>query len=289
MGADVKPDLETSLLRGQVALHVEHFRPRDKPRLAAVMVHGFSAHCGLYRHVAAHLAAQGVAVTGFDCRGHGRSGGRRGHVGAFAEYLDDLAAVVAWTRALAPALPWALLGHSLGGAIVLAYTLDEGRDEKPCALVLAAPWLKLRMPVPAPKRVAANIAARVLPTLSMPNGLRAEDISRNPQVHAGFHRDPLIHHTASAGWFMATLRAQAHLRTHADQLCVPCLMLLAGDDRVVANEASLAFARSAGSTMVDVRSYEGLYHELLLEPEAESVIADIAAWLAGRSPNTETA
>jgi alpha-beta hydrolase superfamily lysophospholipase len=289
MCADAKPDLETSLPRGQVALHVEHFRPRGRQQLAVVMVHGFSAHCGLYRHVAARLAVQGIAVTGFDCRGHGRSGGRRGHVGDFADYLDDLAAVAAWTRARAPALPWALLGHSLGGTIALAYTLDDRRAEKPCALVLAAPWLKLRMPVSAPKRVAAKVTARVLPTLSMPNGLRAEEISRNPEVHVGFYQDPLIHHTASAGWFMATLRAQAHLRTHPEKLRVPCLMLLAGDDRIVANEASLAFARSACSTIIDVRSYEHLYHELLLEPEAESVIADIAAWLAQLSPNAETA
>lgn len=288
MCAEAKPDLETSLLRDQVALHVEHFRPQGSRQLAVVMVHGFSAHCGLYRHVAARLAAQGIAVTGFDCRGHGRSGGRRGHVGDFVDYLDDLAAVVAWTRAQAPALPWALLGHSLGGAIVLAYTLDEKRAEKPCALVLAAPWLKLRMPVPAPKRVAAKVAARVLPTLSMPNGLRAEEISRNPQVHAGFHQDPLVHHTASAGWFMATMRAQAHIRTHAEKLRVPCLMLLAGDDRIVANEASLAFAKSAGP-LVEVRTYEGLYHELYLEPEAERVIADIAGWLAQRSPAAKTA
>jgi lysophospholipase len=284
MPTDAKPDLETSLPRGELALHVEHFRPQGEKHLALVMVHGYSAHCGLYRHVAVHLAARGIAVTGFDCRGHGRSGGRRGHVATFADYLDDLAEVIAWARTQDAALPWALLGHSFGGAILLAFALDETRTDRPSALVLAAPWLKLRMPVPAPKRFAANIAARVRPTLSMPNGLRAEAISRNPEVHAGFHRDPLIHHTATAGWFMATLRAQAYIRTHAEKLRVPCLMLLAGDDRIVANEVSLAFAKSADAS-VEVRTYAGLYHELFFEPEAEMVISDIGDWLLRPAPS----
>jgi lysophospholipase len=278
-----KPDLEASLPRGDLALHVEHFRPQGEKHLALVMVHGYSAHCGLYRHVAAHLAARGIAVTGFDCRGHGRSGGRRGHVDNFASYLDDLALVIAWARTQDPALPWALLGHSFGGAILLAFTLDETRP-LPSRLVLAAPWLKLRMPVPAPKRLAANLAARVVPTLSMPNGLTAEEISRNPQVHVGFHQDPLIHHTATAGWFMATLRAQARIRTHAEKLRVPTLMLLAGNDRIVTNEANLTFAKDAGS-LVEVRRYDGLYHEMFFEPEAETVISDIGGWLLGPAPS----
>jgi alpha-beta hydrolase superfamily lysophospholipase len=281
MLAASKPDLETSLARPGLNLHVEHFRPRAPTQQILVMVPGFSAHCGLYRHVGTALAAQGIAVTGFDCRGNGRSEGRRGHVEDFAEYLDDLAEVIAWARRQDPDVPWSLTGHSLGGAIALAYVLDKERNEKPQALVLAAPWLKLRMKVPAPKRLAANVVARVRPTLSMPNGLRAEDTSRNPDARATFLEDPLIHHTASAGWFMATLRAQTRIRTHADQLPVPTLMLLAGDDRIVANDANLAFAKRVGAN-IEVRSYDGLYHELYLDPEAERVLGDISAWLRGR-------
>jgi hypothetical protein len=50
---DAKPDLETTIARAGQALHVEHFRAQGSARLALVMVHGFSAHCGLYRHVGA--------------------------------------------------------------------------------------------------------------------------------------------------------------------------------------------------------------------------------------------
>jgi lysophospholipase len=285
MQADAKPDVETSLVRGGLALHVEHYRPQDPARLALVMVHGFSAHCGLYRHVGRAFAASGIAVTQFDCRGHGRSQGRRGHVDGFTEYLDDLATVVDWARQQHPGLPWALQGHSLGGAISLAYVLDETRAGRPNRLVLAAPWLKLRLSVPAPKQMAANLAAAVYPTLTMANGLRAEDVSRNPLVLAGFDKDPLVHHVATAGWFMATLRAQARIRACAEKLRLPTLLLLAGEDRIVANQANLALAAAAGAN-VEVRSYANLYHELFLEPEADTVIADIASWLLAPAPTT---
>ncbi len=280
MDGDRLPDLETTLAREGLLLHLEHYRPRTEPQLSLVMVHGFSAHCGLYRHVGTTFADQGIAVTQFDCRGHGRSQGRRGHVDDFGDYLEDLGAVAAWARERYPALPWVLLGHSLGGTISLAFLLEGQSRAAPEALVLVAPWLKLQMKVGAPKRLAANVAARVLPTLTMDNGLRGENVSRNPLVLAHFDHDPLVHHVATAGWFMATLRAQARIRARAGALRARTLLLLAGADRIVANQANHAFAQAAG-TVVEVHEYPGLFHEVFLEPEAPMVLADIARWLGG--------
>ena len=288
MESGAKPDIKTSLQRPDGTIHLEHYRASGEPRMVLVMVHGYSAHCGLYRHVGAAFASAGIAVTQFDCRGHGHSSGRRGHIVDFEEYVDDLALVVAWARQQEAGKPWALLGHSMGGAICLASILGQERTDSPSRLVLAAPWLKLKMKVSAPKRAAANVAARVMPTLTMPNGLTVENLSRNPLVHDGFDKDPLIHHDATAGWFMATLRAQARIRMQAKELKVPSLLLVAGGDRIVANEATLAFAREAGS-VIERRDYPELFHELFLEPEADLVLSDISNWLTGATPHKETA
>jgi len=279
----VGPDQETTLERDALSFHVEHYRASGEARLSLVAMHGFSAHCGLYRHVGRALAARGIAVTQFDGRGHGHSGGRRGHVDDFEDYLDDLGMVVGWAKKQNAGVPWALMGHSLGGTIVSAFTLDPKRSEKPSRLVLLAPWLKLKMDVSTPKRMAANVMAKIAPTFSTPNGLAAENISRNPAAVAGFRTDPLIFHKASAGWFMTTLRAQAYIRTHAQDLKTPTLMLLAGDDRIVANEANLALAHGAKDAVV-TRTYDGLFHELLLEPENATVIQDIGNWLGSPLP-----
>lgn len=272
------PSEETTLQRGGVDLHVEHYQPMREVHLGLVAVHGFSAHCGLYRHVGHGLAARGIAVTQFDNRGHGHSGGPRGHVPNFADYVDDLAVVAGWARARNPSIPWAIMGHSLGGAIVATFALDEKRPDKPSRLVLVAPWLKLKMKVPAPKRMAANMMAKVAPTFRSGNGLRAENVSRNPAAAKGFEEDPLIFHHATAGGFMATLRAQAHLQACGKDLKVPTLLLLAGEDRIVSNETNLSFAQAAGKTIA-AKTYDGLFHELFLEPENAMVIRDVADWL----------
>jgi alpha-beta hydrolase superfamily lysophospholipase len=273
-----EPTHEESLSAGGVALHVEHFCPAVPARLVLVTVHGFGAHCGIYRHVAGALVARGIAVTQFDCRGHGRSQGRRGHVDRFDDYHDDLCLVVRRARERTPGVPWALMGHSLGGAIVLDHVLRQQSQPQADRLVAVAPWLELKMKVSVPKRAAADFFSRLKPTLTTGNGIKAEDVSRSPEVVANFFRDPLVHHVATAGWFASVLRTQAALRTMAGQLAVPTLLLVAGRDRIVSTEAALAFAQAAGSA-VEVRRYQDLYHEIFLEPERERVLSDVANWL----------
>jgi lysophospholipase len=278
MSAVCKPTCEERLLAGSVGLHVEHFCPVGATRLVLVTVHGFGAHCALYRHVAGALRARGIAVTQFDCRGHGRSDGRRGHVDSFDDYHTDLSLVIRRARELSPGVPWALMGHSLGGTIALDHVLRRQSQPQAARLVAAAPWLELKMKVRMPTRAAAEVFARLKPTLTMGNGIKGEDVSRNPEVVANFFRDPLVHHVASAGWFAGVLRAQAALRAVAAQLQVPTLVLVAGQDRIVSSEATLVFAQAAGG-MAEIRLYQSLYHELFLEPEREQVVSDIANWL----------
>src|SRR5690242_5081655 len=99
-----QPDVEEAITTADgLRLHVERFQAKGPARGIAVMIHGFSAHCGSFRHVAAALAAAGFAVTAFDCRGHGRSEGRHGYVRRFSDYADDLRRVVDHARGVGPA------------------------------------------------------------------------------------------------------------------------------------------------------------------------------------------
>jgi alpha-beta hydrolase superfamily lysophospholipase len=243
-----------------------------------VVVHGFSAHCGNFRHVARALAEAGLGTTSFDCQGHGQSTGRRGYVRRFADFRDDLAQVIERARARQPG-PVMLVAHSHGATIALDMLLGGGSGVD--ALVAAAPYLALKMKVPAFKRALAPVLATLWPTLAMANGIEARTVSRNPEVWEGIDTDPLVHHVATARWFTEVQAAQARILAGAAGLRVPTLFVLAGDDQLVANEGSRAFAKSAGP-IVEVTQYEGLYHELFLEPERDTVIGDIARWLTAR-------
>lgn len=170
------------------------------------------------------------------------------------------------------------MGHSHGGMVALDHVLAGRFGAPPDRLVLAAPWLALAMQVPVWKRVAGRMLGRVWPTLSMRNEIKAQDVSRNPLVVANFDLDPLVHHVATARWFVEALATEARVRGAAATLRVPTLLLVAGEDRVVSSPAARAFAAAAGP-IVQVREYADLYHELFLEPEHRDVVAEIARWL----------
>jgi len=277
------PDQEEELAVPDGVLHVERFLPRGTPAGSIVFVHGFDAHCGLYRALGATLAAQGYAATLYDGRGHGRSTGRRGHIARFEQYGTDLAAVAARARALQPTGPTIVMGHSQGGTVVVDAVIRDAISPTPDRVVLAAPWLGLALPVPWWKRAASPLFARLWPTLSMNNGLQPADISRNPELARIRAEDPLIHHVASARWFEEVLRTQARIRAGVAPLRIPTLILVAGQDRIVSSDATLAFAQAAGPA-VAVRRYEDAYHDLFIEPEQDQVVGDILAWL--RAPAT---
>jgi alpha-beta hydrolase superfamily lysophospholipase len=278
----VEPTVEQKIaIAGGLELYAEQWVPEGAPRAAVVLVHGFSAHCGNYRHVAQAFVAAGVAALLFDCRGHGRSPGRRGHIERFTDFTDDLDAVLAAARAAWPGVPLIVLGHSHGATIALDYLLS-GRGSID-ALVVAAPYLALQLKVPAVKLHLSKLMGRVWPTLTLGNGLRPKDVSRNPEVWASMENDPLIHHVATPRWFNEVRAAQARIIQAADKLKTPTLMLLAGEDRIVISAVALAFAQAAGP-LVTVKQYENLFHEMFLEPERDVLIGDIVRWVAKRLP-----
>jgi putative redox protein len=95
-------------------------RPAGQPRAAALFAHCFtcSKQSLAASRIAAALALRGIATLRFDFTGLGESGGDFSAT-TFASNVADLEAAAAALaeRGLAPAL---LVGHSLGGAAVLA-------------------------------------------------------------------------------------------------------------------------------------------------------------------------
>lgn len=95
-------------------------RPDGPLRATALFAHCFT--CGkdvaAARRIAAALAARGVAVLRFDFTGLGHSDGEFGNTGFTSNVMDLVqAARFLDGRGMAPAI---LIGHSLGGAAVLA-------------------------------------------------------------------------------------------------------------------------------------------------------------------------
>jgi alpha-beta hydrolase superfamily lysophospholipase len=266
------------LTRHWSADEVEAGGPWAGPPWALVLlVHGIGEHSGRYEHVGDQLAAAGLEVDAYDQRGTGGSGGRRGHVERWTQFHDDLGERLAATREAAGDRPVVLYGHSLGGLIVAGYCLSP--RTKPDFAVLSSPALDST--IPGWKRTVSSILGRIAPTLSIPNDIKGETLSRDPSVAAETVDDPRFVRTSTARFGAEGLREQARVRAAAPGgLGVPTLVLHGLDDGLVPHEASAIFEGAPG---VERRTYPGLRHELHNEPEGPQIVDEIIAWLRGRA------
>ena len=90
----------------------------DTPPVAQLEIfHGYGDHSGRYRHFMTWMAERRIACYAADARGHGRSGGRRGFISKWEDFLRDADQIVR-SREADPAIPRFILGHSHGGLVV---------------------------------------------------------------------------------------------------------------------------------------------------------------------------
>jgi alpha-beta hydrolase superfamily lysophospholipase len=253
----------------------------DAPRAVLLVSHGHGEHGGRYAELAMHLAQRGITVHAIDHRGHGRSGGARGHVDRFGEYVRDLES---WRRAvtadLPPDLPVFLLGHSLGGLIAIRH-LQTHPEAGFRGAILSAPLLGIAVQAPPWKVALSGIFSRILPRLPFSNELDPSMLSTAPGYVEAFRADKLLHPTITPRLYTEIGKAMRAAFTQPDSIRVPLLVLAPTGDRVVAPEAVARFA-SACPGEVEVRRYEGFQHEALNEAERHRVMADVAAWLDAR-------
>lgn len=89
-----------------------------KARGTVFLVHGYYNHTGTWSPHIQRWVSDNFAVVAFDLPGHGLSDGRWMDIDSVAEYSQALRAVEDSMKGRVP-LPWALVGHSLGGSVVL--------------------------------------------------------------------------------------------------------------------------------------------------------------------------
>lgn len=248
-----------------------------------VILHGLAEHSGRYEHVAGWLTAGGFAVDAFDQRGFGGSGGRRVWAEDVATLHEDVADRARAVRARSGGLPVVLYGHSLGGLLALGAVLDGAVEVD--LLVLSGPSIGANLPLVT--RLAVSVLGRLTPTVEVPNGLRGEQLSRDPRVGQWYVSDPRNHHRTTAHLGRVLLAEVRRVNAILDRLRVPTLVIHGADDTIVPPAASEPLGRLPG---VERRLYPGIRHELHNEPEGATIVGDVAAWLrqrirAGQTPS----
>jgi len=242
-----------------------------------LFVHGAGEHSGRYEDFGRYFAARGIPVLAYDQRGLGRSGGARGHVDRFEDYVRD---VMFFRELLGEKHPKAravLVGHSMGGLIALAAAITDSDAFE--AVVASGPLLGLAVEVPGWKAGLGRLMAAIAPKFSLANEIDPAVLARNPKVGQRYAADADVCRKVSAGWFVEILRGVADTNSKAGNLRVPVLILQGTDDKLVDPQASRAFFDRLRVEPRGFKFLEGFYHELFQEDEREDVFALIERWL----------
>lgn len=259
-------------------LFARAWRPQH-PRAAIVLVHGLRDHSARYEAFATTLAQHGYAVYAYDHRGHGRSDGQGQMVDSFDDYVADLATFVTDVRTREPSAPLFLFGHSMGGAIATLYA--ETRDPQLAGLVLSAP--ALRHHVGDFDHAFLDLFSAVTPYVGVLS-LEEPAFTRDPAALAEMQHDPLIHHESGPARTAAELlSAIGHARQWFDGIHVPVLIVHGDADRVTMVEGSQDLINAAtASPDRTLWRCDGMFHDLLHEPEHGAVGDAIRAWMDSR-------
>lgn len=251
---------------------VRSWLPEGEPRAEIVLVHGIGEHTGRYDRLGRMLAESGFSLVGADLIGWGGTGGRRGYVRDWADYLDQVQGLV--ERARGTGRPTVLFGQSMGGLIALEYTLCE--RPKPDLLVATAPSLKAGARW---QRRLASVLGSILPVLPLPARIEGDQLSRDPAVGDAYFADPLVNRSATVGFGKLFFEAMDRTRSACSRLDVPTLILHGGQDSLV---PSACTADLETMPLVERWFFPGLRHELFNEPEGREILGDVIGWITDR-------
>lgn len=253
--------------------------PVVSPRAVVCLVHGLGEHSSRYAHVAEALNKEGFILFSFDLRGHGRSGGPRGHFSSIEDVLNDIDLLLEQARSRYPGLPLLIYGHSLGGVLVLHHVLKRKPDAR--GVIVTSPGLRTSLEKQTIKVMLAKLLGSLMPTTTIPSGLDETMISHDAAVVQAYQNDPLVHGLTSFGFGKIMLGVVKWTRDHAADFPLPLLLMHGKGDVIAFPTGSTEFASAMkdGCTLV---MWEEGYHELHNEPEKAEVFKTMAMWMDAR-------
>jgi acylglycerol lipase len=259
-----------------IDIFAQKWEGADKPKAVICLIHGMGEHSSRYAHWAERFVEKGYAVIAFDQRGHGKSGGNRGHAPSFDVLFDDVTIFLNKAKENFPDNKYILYGHSMGGAVVSNYLIH--RQPQITGAVLSSPYFRMAFEAPKLKIQLGRWMEDLLPKLALPTGLNADHISRDKKEVDIYKKDKLVHDKISAKMGMQLIDNGEYAIAHAKEIKIPTLLIHGTGDQLTSHLASKEFLSNAGSN-ISAKFYDGLYHEMHHEPERDEVFKDILAFV----------
>lgn len=253
---------------------ISHIISDESPTI--LWVHGFAEHCLRFKEIIDYFADNGFNSVAFDLRGHGKSEGLRAYIKNFQEYLQDLNTVRNYYEQKYPKTKWILIGHSMGGLVVIRYHQTMYEKNIWQLKVVSSPFLGVSAPVPQWKKSLSKLIVNIYPQISIPSGLNPEHLSHDIKVVENYKNDKLVLKNATAGWYEATMKAIELAFADVHKVQKGLHFLIAGDDKLVDAKATQDFYNQLPKeSEVTLKIYPEMYHEIFNELGKEKVWQDL--------------
>jgi len=279
--ATVVPHLEddAAVMADGTRLPLHQWLPEDTtPRVILLALHGFNDYGAAFDGPGTHWAAQGIATYAYDQRGFG--GAPDPGIWPSTDALtSDLRSVAGLLRQRHPNVPLILLGHSMGGAVLLANEEPSIAD----GTILVAPAVRGRTTLNPFYRAGLWLGAHLFPGNEVTGRGLGIVPSDNIEMIRALRRDPLVikHTRVDAVWGLVNLMDAA--LQGADRMNGPLLVAYGARDELIPKGPTRILLDGLGAS-ARVAVYPDGYHMLLRDLSAAVPLDDIAAWVM--APNT---
>lgn len=245
----------------------------DNPKANVVIVHGIFEHLDRYDYLVSKLNERGYNVYRYDARGHGRSGGKKGNLDSFDEYLLDLDDFISLVKRESDNLKTVLLGHSMGGLVATAYASTF--PTKIDLLALSGACNK----TPKSAKALVYIPTFIASLFKYKNKL-GDGVCSDASVVEKYNNDPLVLKEGSLKLMKKVfINGCEYVNNNIDKVCVPTLVMHGEADGIVVSNTGKWTYDNLKIEDKTLKMYEGLYHEIFNEVKKDEVIEDLISWI----------
>ena len=211
--------------QNEIALSAVIWQPEQEVNAVLQITHGMTEHMGRYESLAADLCRHGIAVAGFDLRGHGKNPGNP-EIASFGEggwtaSIEDMRLFFTELRSRFPGVPHYMLGFSLGSFLLREYLTKYPSEGELAGAIIAGTghqpgWILTVMMAIVKgefKKAGFDGTTDLIKQLSFgtynqkfkPNRTEADWLCSDVSALDAYLADPLVRKNISAGLFWELL------------------------------------------------------------------------------------
>lgn len=296
---------------GKTTIHAVKWIPESGEYKAILQItHGMVEYIERYKPFAEYMNEQGFLVVGHDHLGHGASITSEDNWGYFADenpsdtLVEDMHQLRTMIQGENPSVPYFMMGHSMGSYMLRKYLCihPEGVNGAVIMGTGCVPDGTTKMGLFLCKLIATfrgwHYRSKLLQKMSYSKPYQKYDLygkdytnswlSKNEENVKAYYADPRCTFLFTVNGYRGLMEAVLFDNQKDNVAKVPKnlpLFFVSGQDDPVGDlgvgvKKAYDLYKESGLTDITYKLYENDRHEILNEPDHETIYADIAAWLS---------